>query len=400
MRILLVHNRYTQRGGEDIVFEAELNLLRQRGNEVFVWEEYNDRLVGQSQLKSAANTIWSFESQKTLEGLLQEYRPDVAHFHNTFLKISPAAYYTCQKAGVPVVQTLHNYRLACPAANFLRDGHVCEACLGKWGMWPSIRYGCWHASRPQTAVVAAMLTAHRWLGTWQKQVNVYITLTEFARQKFMDAGIPGDRIMVKPNFIASPPTLSFASSPRLPYALFVGRLSPEKGAELLVQAWQSLPDVSLRIVGDGPMRAELEEFVRQKGMTQIEFCGPRPQSEVLEMMQEARLLVVPSRAYEGLPTALLEAFSRHLPVIATRHGSMGEVVAHGETGLHFTPQEPSDLAYWVRWAWEHPEEMQGIAEKGFQEFKEKYSPETNYLRLMEIYQQAISHHNASSPLLI
>jgi glycosyltransferase involved in cell wall biosynthesis len=390
MRILIVHNRYTQRGGEDVVFEAETALLRVHGHEVFTWETYNDQVKGQSAFNAAANAIWSLDSQKELSALLQKYRPEVVHFHNTFLRISPAAYYTCQEAGVPVVQTLHNYRLLCPAANLLRDGKVCEACLGNWGLWPSIRYGCWHSSSAQTAVVAAMLVTHRWLKTWQNQVDLYVAMTNFARQKFIEAGIPEEKIVVKPNFIAPAKELPAAPLPKEPFALFVGRLSPEKGPELVIRAWESLPDIPIKLVGDGYLAPQLKEAVRQFGDDRVEFCGQRSQEEVYKMMGEARLLLVPSIGYEGMPLTLIEAFSHHLPVIATRHGAMQEIVQHGTTGLHFKPQDAADLAYWVRWAWEHPAEMKVMADRGFLEFQEKYSPEANYQQLMNIYQRAIT----------
>src|SRR5215212_4995963 len=161
MRILIAHNRYTQRGGEDTVFESEVALLREHGHEIYTLEESNELLEGESRLGVAASIIWSFPTQKRLAAMLERHHPDVVHFHNTFLRISPAAYYACQKAGVPVVQTLHNYRLICPAATLFRDGKVCEDCMGKRGFWPSIQHRCWHSSRTQTAAVATMLTAHK-----------------------------------------------------------------------------------------------------------------------------------------------------------------------------------------------------------------------------------------------
>lgn len=389
MRILIAHNRYTQRGGEDNVFEAETNLLREYGHEVYTWEEHNDRAKEESRISAAATTVWSSASQKSLAALLARHRPEVVHFHNTFLRISPAAYYTCQAFGVPVIQTLHNYRLICPAATLFRDGTICEDCLGGWGLWPSIQHSCWHSSRAQTAVVTTMLATHRLLQTWQKQVNFYVVLTEFARQKFISGGLPAEKIVVKPNFIPASFLGPATHSARSNYALFVGRLAPEKGVKLLLEAWQSISKIPLKIVGDGPLRSELEAMATQSGLDRVEFCGSRSQREVFELMQEARLLIVPSIWYEGLPLTVIEAFSRHLPVIVTKLGSMAEIVQHGKNGLHFQAHDVADLARSVRWAWDHPSDMEQIANHAYQDFMEKYSAANNYRALMGIYQRAI-----------
>ena len=149
-------------------------------------------------------------------------------------------------------------------------------------------------------------------------------------------------------------------------------------------------------MGDGPLRPELEEIVRQYGNSQIEFCGTTSSEDVLELMQQASMLLVPSNCYEGLPLTIVEAFSRGLPVITSNLGAMTEIVKHGETGLHFNPHAADDLAHWVRWAWEHPYEMELIAERAYQEYQTKYSPATNYQRLMEIYQQAMLGSGAGS----
>jgi glycosyltransferase involved in cell wall biosynthesis len=390
MRILIAHNRYTQPGGEDNVFEAETALLRAHGEEVYTWEEHNDRIKEVSPIRAATATVWSSASQKSLAELLARYRPEVVHFHNTFLRISPAAYYTCQEFGIPVIQTLHNYRLICPAATLLRDGAICEDCLGKWGLWPSIQHSCWHSSRAQTAVVTTMLATHRLLQTWQKQVNFYVVLTEFARQKFIAGGLPAEKIVVKPNFIPTALLESAIHSVRSNHALYVGRLAPEKGVKLLLEAWQDMAGIPLKIVGDGPSRAELEAFAKQAGLNQVEFCGSRSQQEVFELMQEARMLIVPSIWYEGLPLTVIEAFSHHLPVIVSKLGAMAELVQHGRNGLHFQVNDVADLVRSVRWAWEHPDDMAHIANQAYQDFLEKYSAPSNYRALMEIYQRAIA----------
>lgn len=394
MRILLVHNYYIMPGGEDHVFNAEVALLRHYGHEVSTWTQDNRQLADASPVQAALNTIWSRTSQRSLKEKLLELRPDIVHFHNTFLAISPAAYYTCQEAKVPVVQTLHNFRLLCPAATLFRDGRICEDCLGGRGLWPSIQHRCWHSSRPQTAVVSAMLVTHRWLKTWHKQVNVFIALNEFARQKFIDGGLPADKIVVKPNFLASSPPPSTGSRHSTPYVMYAGRLSPEKGCELLLQAWRALPSIPLKIFGDGPLLPQLQQYAQEHGLTQVEFVGRRSQDEILEAMQHAHLLVVPSLWYEGMPMVVLEAFSRRLPVLVSNVGALAELVHHKINGLNFTLNDATDLAKWVNWSWEHPADLEEIADKAYRDFQERYSADHNYQQLIAIYQRAMAQSSS------
>lgn len=388
MRVLIVHNRYTQPGGEDEVFRGEVDLLERMGHEVILFVEDNARLDGMNPLKAAQNAIWSRKAQGKLRQLIRETKPDVAHFHNTFLMISPAAYYTCKEAGVPVVQTLHNYRLICPGALLMRDDRVCEDCVGKTIPWPGVVHGCWRSSRVGTAVVAAMLTVHRTMKTWQEQVDVYIALTEFAQQKFIEGKLPAEKIAVKPNFVAPDPGPGHHGGG---YALFVGRLSPEKGVRTLLKAWKRLKGMPLKIVGDGPLMEEVQGLVKREELKEVvEVLGRRPREDVLLLMQEARVLVCPSECYENFPVAIAEAFACGLPVIASRLGAMAEIIDDARTGLHFEPGDPQDLAAKVEWAWSHPEAMQAMGQEARREYEEKYTAERNYKMLMDIYHHAVA----------
>ncbi|HIQ01001.1 MAG TPA: glycosyltransferase family 1 protein, partial [Anaerolineales bacterium] len=382
MHILLIHNHYTQPGGEDAVFRAEADLLRSRGHEVVEFVENNRRLQGINPWKTAMGAVWSREAYRRIKRLIREARPDVAHFHNTFLRISPAAYYACKEEGVPVVQTLHNYRLICPGALLMRDGQVCEACLGKPVPWPGVVHGCWRGSRAQTAVVAGMLTVHRLMRTWTEQVDLYIALTEFARRKFIEGGLPAEKIVVKPNFVMSDelrvmrdkiPITHHSSPFTRHFALFVGRLSPEKGIRTLLRAWQTLKDMPLKLVGDGPLMEEVQAQIAREGWTHVEVLGRKPREEVFRLMQEARALVFPSEWYEGFPMTIAEAFACGLPVIASRLGAMAEIVEDGRTGLLFEPGNPENLAEKVAWAWTHPKEMEEMGREARREYEAKYT---------------------------
>jgi len=386
MRILLLHNYYQQPGGEDIVFEAEKAMLESKGHQVITFVENNIRLNEMNLLKSAINTVWSRETKQKLIKLIKETRPDVAHFHNTFLLISPSAYYACKEIGVPVIQTLHNYRLICPGALLMRNGKVCDDCVRRTIPLLGVVYGCWRGSRAGTAVVATMLTFHRFLKTWQEKVDVYIALTEFMRQKFIEGGLPAEKIVVKPNFVAPDPDMGLHDGG---YALFVGRLSQEKGVMTLLQTWQKLKNIPLKIVGDGPLYKWVEDFIIKKGLKNVELLGRKPRNEVFQLMQRAQVLVFPSEWYEGFPMTIAEAFACGLPVVASRLGAMAEIVEDGRTGLLFRPGDPEDLAAKVEWAWSHPKELREMGLEARKEYERKYTAEQNYQRLMEIYQKAI-----------
>jgi glycosyltransferase involved in cell wall biosynthesis len=343
----------------------------------------------------AARTVWAWDSFREIKALLERERPDVAHFHNTFPLISPAAYYACREAGVPVVQTLQNYRLLCPGATLMREGRVCEDCLGKVLPWRGIAHGCYRGSRTESAAVALLLGVHNALRTWANRVDVFIAVTAFARRKFIGGGLPAEKIIVKPNLVHPDPwgpdrrsTGAKRKSEGEKNALFVGRLSAEKGLRTLVAAWQRLDvHVPLRIVGGGPLRPELEGLVN--GSRTIRFDGYMTRDQVLAALEGANFLVLPSEWYETFGLVAVEAFACGVPVIASRLGAMEEIVEDGKTGLHFTPGDPENLAAKVEWAWTHPREMEEMGRQARAEYEAKYTSQRNYELLMETYRGAI-----------
>lgn len=286
-----------------------------------------------------------------------------------------------------MVQTLHNYRLLCPAASMVRDGKVCESCLGRAIPWPGVVHACYRGSRPATLATAAMLAVHRALRTYREKVNVYIALSEFARGKFIEGGLPADRIVVKSNFVADRTT---RQASRGDYALFVGRLSEEKGPQLLPTAWQAMKSqIPLRIVGDGPLWKPLREDIERDGLAlRIELMGRRSPDEVASLIGGARVLIAPSICYETFGLTVVEAYSCGRPVIVSRIGALAEIVQDGVTGLHFEPGNAADLAAKVEWAWNHPDAMAEMGRAARREYEAKYTPEINYQILMRIYEQA------------
>ncbi|MEK6206478.1 MAG: glycosyltransferase family 4 protein [Chloroflexota bacterium] len=391
VRILILHNAYKFAGGEDRAVVADQELLRSRGHETLVYHRSFNELEGLSPLTTAGlatQAFWSRTSYVAIRKIVDDWRPDVAHFHNIVPLISPSGYEACRAAGVPVVQTLHNYRLICPAGTLLRDGVVCELCVGK-SLWPSIHYSCYRGSRRESVVLAGSLTAHRLLGTWDRRVDAYIALTTFGKEMFIKGGLPADRIHVRHNALDVPTPAQY----RGPHsAIFVGRLSPEKGVRVLLNAWATLPEIPLTIVGDGPLMSEVRDRVAKNDMRHVKVVGELPHHEVLERVRAAGMLIFPSLWYEGLGYAMVEALSLGIPIIASKMGVQLEVVIHGVTGLHFTPGDPSALVAAVQELRSSDGLAGRLAEAARRDFLERYSPEQSYGQLMNVY----SHVGASA----
>ena len=390
MKVLLVHNAYQRPGGEDVVFAQEAQMLKNAGHEVILYQRSNwdvERYQGLRKISLAKGTIWASDSRRDFLGLLQREKPDVVHVHNTFMMISPSIYSACGEVGVPVVQTLHNYRLLCPGATLFREGKVCEECVGH-SFLPSVIHGCYHDSRSTTAVVAIMLTTHRQRGTYQNEVTSYVALTEFSRRKFIEGGLPAEKIFVKPNFVDPDPGARTSDGE---YALFVGRLSPEKRVSTVLAAWKRLPKaIPIKVIGGGPDKAQLEAQAAKDGLDNVEFLGQLPREQTLAAINNARFLVFSSEWYENFPVTIAEAFACSTPVVASNMGAMQEIVSDGRTGLFFASGDPEDLAQRVLWAWNHPNEIRAMGREARREYESKYTAAKNYPQLMEIYERARS----------
>lgn len=388
-RVLMGHCYYRDLGGENLSFEAEVDLLRAFGHEVVSFTRDNrelNRIGPLRTVRAGLRTVWAEDTFRDIGHLIDRERPDIVHFQNTFPLISPSAIYAAHRHGVPVVMALRNYRLLCVSGVLYRDGHVCEDCLHAPLSLPGVTHGCYHDLRIQSGVVAAMQTTHRMLGTWSEAVDLFVVPTEFGRGKFIEAGLPADRIVVKPNFVSPDPG---PNAGRGTTAVYAGRLAPEKGVMTLLEAWRSGLDIPLVIVGDGPLRRTMAEFVERHGLAdRVRLLGHRPPGQVIEIMREARYVVFPSEWYETFGRVAAEAFACGVPVIASRLGAMGEVVADGRTGLHFTPGDAADLAAKVRWAEGHPGKVEEMSRAARAEFEHIYTAERNYDRLMEIYDLA------------
>lgn len=394
MKILLVHNTYQDRGGEDVVFVQERQLLESGGHQVVEYQRHNSEIKQYSKLRKISllgRTVWAADSNRELGVLLRQTKPDVVHIHNTFPLISPSIYWACRNEQVPVVQTLHNYRLFCPGANFFRAGKTCEDCIGG-NFWNGVRHGCYRNSRAETAPVALMLYVHHARKTWHRMVDRYIVLTGFARDRFVQAGLPPEKIVIKPNCVDPDPGMKVQEGS---YALCVGRVSDEKGVSTLIKAWRQLPRTcTLRVVGDGPARAKLQSEAAANGFSNITFLGQQPRQRVIEAMKGARFVVFPSELYENLPLTIIEAFACGTPVLASRLGAMSEIVEEGRTGRFFSAGNADELARVAAQAWEQPEQLRAMGKQARREYEDKYTAAANLQQLTEIYRGVIARRPA------
>ena len=400
MNVIVVHNFYQQPGGEDQVFADETALLESRGHRVIRYTVHNDAINQTHALTIAGRSIWNRAAHAELLNLVMNERANIVHFHNTFPMLSPAVYDAARSGGAAVVQTLHNYRLMCPSAIFFRDGHVCEDCQGRSVPWPGVLHKCYRDSYAASAVSATMLAVHRARGTYRHDVDAYIALTEFARGKFVDAGLPVEKIIVKPNFVWPDPGVAGGGGG---YILFVGRLSERKGVGTLLSAWKKLgAAIPLKIMGDGELAPAVRDAAA--GDSRIEWLGRRPLDEVYHRMGEAAALVFPSLWYEGLPKTIIESFAKGTPVIASRLGSMAELIADGRTGVHFTAGDSDDLAAAVGRLLADANRLQSMRLEARKEFEARYTADQNARMLSAVYDSALrrresaQHERSISPV--
>jgi glycosyltransferase involved in cell wall biosynthesis len=380
--VLVIHNHYQQSGGEDTVVRAEVDLLRRAGHRVVLYTRQNAEIAHYGSLRKSLlffTTSWAGTAYSEICALIRKEKPDVAHCHNFLPLVSPAAHYACGTAGVPVLQTLHNYRLLCPSGTFFQNGQRCSTCGG----CPvrGILRGCYRHSHLQTGAVSLMLASHGAIGTWKRLVDAYIAPSRFCRDTFVRAGWSPAKIYCKPNFLPSDPGQRRGSGE---YALFVGRLSPEKGVLELFEAWRHLSDIPLLFAGDGPLHDQLGCLLAATKLP-IKLLGRLSSEDTISCIKGARFLIFPSQWHEPFGMGLLEAAACGVPVIASRIGAIPEVVDDRRTGLLFDPDDCEELAQQVRWAWTHPAAMEEMGLAARARYLQSYTSEKNYQRLTEIY---------------
>jgi len=385
--VMHVHNAYQQLGGEDRSTQAEVDMFRNRGHQVAYFKVSNDQVDRMSPLQLAASTLWNRSSYAQLRRAIRSTGAKVIHFHNTLPIISPSAYYAAKAEGVAVVQTLHNYRPHCINGLFLRDGKVCTVCAGKRLPLAGIKHKCYRGNLIASLGVTATQTIHGAAGTWARNVDAFIAISGFAKDRFVGLGMPAWRVFHKPQPIV--PDLGPVPSTRS-YGLFVGRLAPEKGVETLLKAATRLKaNQRLVLVGEGPLLGRVREVAAQH--PNVECWGGQSPERVMELMGEARFVVMPSEWFETFGRVAVEAFSRATPVIATKIGAVAELVDEGKSGMYVEPGRPEALASVMAWAFEHPTEMAEMGRYARHVFDQRYAEDKNYANLLSIYEWALEN---------
>ena len=393
MRVLICHNWYQQTGGEDNVVRTEMSLLTRKGHAVALLDADNRSISSLGdKVRTAASVAHSRETGRAVQSEIARTRPDVVHVHNFFPLLTPAVLEAASQTGVAVVHTLHNYRLLCPAATMSRLGRPCELCI-TGDVTHAIRHRCYRGSYPGSAAVAGMVAFHRKAQTFSRRVDRFVALTDFAKSVFVRGGFPAEKIDVKPDATPDPADLmprlrTEDVLPRGGGALFLGRLSHEKGVSTLLRAWRGVP-VPLRIAGTGPFNGLVAQAALDS-TRQIEYLGFLPSDEIHARLLEADFVVMPSQCYEGFGIVIIEAFAHGVPVIASRLGSMAEIVEEGVTGMLFEPGDPRDLAAKARWLAVHPEERRRMGREARRAYEAHYTLDINYSQLMQVYERAMA----------
>lgn len=386
MTILLVHNRYQQAGGEDAAFDSEAALLSQGGESVAVHVVTNDTIASFRRRAVAALTVaYNRASHDAMRRLIDEVRPRIMHVHNFFPLFSPSIYDAAEAAGVPVVQTLHNFRVACSNALFLRHGAPCRLCVDG-SPFQAVRYRCYRDSLLGSLAVSHMIAWHRRHHTWIRKVSRFIALSEFARCRFVEAGLPAERIVVKPNPSFVPDLVSYL--PRRA-VLYVGRLSEEKGIRVLVAA-AALGKWPLRVIGDGPLRDELQEAAP----VNVAFLGRLGRRQVFDEIARAVCVVIPSICYENFPVVVAESYGHATPVVASRIGSLAELIEDGNTGVLCRAGDAQALAEAVRVLVDDPALAARLGAAARACYERHFSPQRNLQQLREIYRSVLEENGA------
>ena len=387
--VLLVHNFYCVPGGEDTVFAQERRLLEEAGYRVLCYTRHNDEIAAAPwwrKLLLPVATLFNLRTFCELRRLIRREGVQLVHVHNTLALISPAVYAAAASCGVPVVQTVHNYRLLCPQGTCYREGAVCEDCLQR-GLGAALGRRCYRESRVQTALCALNLWLQRRCGVYNKLF--FICLTDFNRSKLLQLpGVRPERVVVRPN---SAPRLGEPLPPEQREGfLFAGRLCVLKGLRVLLQAWRLLEQEGdaplLRICGGGELDEECRGYVREHRLQRVVFCGALPHDELQQLLRQSRALILPTQLYEGFPMVIAEAFAAETPVLCSALGNAGSLVCEGETGMRFRHDSPEDLATTVRRFcrvpaahWEQPVRAC---------YEAHYTPQRNMEQLRAIYRQA------------
>ncbi len=388
VNVLMLHNRYKIKGGEDEVALAEAALLNARGHDVELLELDNDAIPSAGNVRTAVSAVWSQAAYRRVAARFAQKKFDILHVQNFFPRWSPAVYYAAARGGAAVVQSVHNYRLVCPAASLFRDGAHCELCIGKKLAWPGVVNRCYRGSRVATGAVAAMTAAHWALGTWRSSVHQYVALTAYVRDRLVAGDFPPERISIKPNFIVAPQAAASAT-PAGDYFIYAGRLTEEKGIAVLLEAWRGCANARLRLVGAGALPA---------GVTvaeNVELLGARSSRDTCRLIAGAKALILPASWAEPFGRVVIEAFALGTPVIASTAGALPELIEHGVTGILFETGNARALAAAVARVGGDAGLRARLSENARRSYATSFTDAVNYEQLLAIYDRALRIRNRS-----
>lgn len=381
--ILLVHNYYQVPGGEDTVVANEKAMLEEQGHKVILYSRNNSELKSFSAIRKILlplTTIFNPRTYREVRRIIKKEQINIVHVHNTLNLISPAVYYAARSKKVPVVQTIHNFRLLCPGATFYRDGHICEDCVSK-GLMCALKHSCYRESKIQTLVCAVNTWIHRMTGIYGK-LN-YICLTDFNKQKLLSLKqIKADRVYVKPNFTDVKEHEIIPYEQRKDQFVFVGRLDKLKGIDFLLETWKSMGNDAPKLIvcGTGPMQEWCETYIAENQLTNIEYLGFVSNEEAKRVIAESKALILPTQWYEGFPMTIVEAYSVGTQVIGPDMGNVGSLIRKGVTGYKYNPNNEKSLIECIQHTSDMVEEIQNT-------HTEYYTKESNYKFLNDIYQE-------------
>lgn len=377
MRVLQIHNRYRYSGGEDAVVSNERNLLLARGAEVRQLIFTNDAI-------RPGTLFLNKDSYARARSQIRDFRPDIVHVHNVFYKASPSVLMAAREENLPVVMTLHNFRLLCTGALFLRDGQVCTKCKDLIFPVHGVRHRCFQGSLTRSFALSSLIGYTKLRGTWTHSVDRFIALTPFIKELLEHSSLKPrtGQVVVKANSTDDLSQPGFSAAGRKGF-LFIGRLSEEKGAEVLIQAFNQIPATSLTIIGEGP----LEDQLRAAAGPNIRFMGRQPREVIKQELNAARAMVFPSVCYEGLPNTIMEAFSTGTPVIASDVDNINSLVAHQHNGLLFETGNPASLVERIQQL--DTDESFNLGRNARAEYEQNYTHEANYRALMQIYEELL-----------
>jgi glycosyltransferase involved in cell wall biosynthesis len=382
--VLVVHNQFQHLGGQDLTAYAEVELMRAEGAEVHVFiADSSDPARVRRVTRRPDDLVFSRRTYHEVRQLIRRHAIQLVHCHNVWPMIGPAAYWAARDEGVALVQTVHDFRAGCLQGALLRQGQICERCRPGWHL-PGMIGACYRGSHVQSLALGIAQTINAVRGAWRLP-TLFIAPSRFVQGKLRAWGVPEDRIVVKPHFVPEDPGFSCAERD---LAVYVGRLSPEKGLQALIEAWEPR-GIPLVIIGDGPLRAELEAQVRRERKTNIQLVGQQSQSAIATFLRRACFLVLPTLTYETFGRVLIEAYAHGVPVFASRLGAPVEIVEEGRTGLLFDPHDARDLRAKLAQLALRPEQSALLRRPAREAFERHYSSAANATLLLGAYQRAL-----------